>query len=132
MEWFEDPQGGASKLGLLSHFLEEAGLKNSNATDRAPHFNTLLAEHNEDYALRQVKVPNRDGKAPWMGSERLFRALYKSSRLWNILQEFGRLVKVKRFHDASERSLACFAGVWQRSACFARLLKVLAGFNGVS
>ena len=48
IEWCGDPQGGASKLGLLIHFLEEAGLRNNSATDRASHLNTLFTENNKE------------------------------------------------------------------------------------
>ena len=80
MEWWDDPRGGGGvgKLGLLSHFLTALGLKENNARDRAPHFNAVLAQHGGDLALEQVKLPNRDGKPPWVGTKACFRAIYKT------------------------------------------------------
>ena len=79
MEWFWRPGMVArgAKLGLLAHFLSALGLSKQNATGRAAHFNKLLEEVGSVSKLEQVALPNRDGKAPWMGTKAVFRALYK-------------------------------------------------------
>ena len=76
MEWYDDPRGGRTKLGLLGHFLNAVKLPADNAAARAPHFNDLLRD--EGLALEQIKLPNREGKPPWMGTKVTFRAIYKT------------------------------------------------------
>lgn len=76
MEWFDDPRGGRTKLGLLGHFLEALELPGDNAAARAPHFNDIL--EGEGMALEQIKIPNREGKPPWMGTKAAFRAIHKT------------------------------------------------------
>ena len=76
MEWYEDPRGGRGKVGLLGHFLTALQLTPNHATDRAPHFNELIA--GSGLNLAQIKFPNREGKPPWAGTKAVFRAIYKA------------------------------------------------------
>ena len=74
MEWHWH---ASQQLGLLKHFLEAQNLPADNPGDRAANFNKALRKQGCADKLQQVKLPNRPGKAVWVGSKLVFRTLHK-------------------------------------------------------
>jgi hypothetical protein len=75
MEWHTAATG--SSVGLLRDFLRAFGLPVNNAGQRAETFNQLLRQSGCKERIKEVKLANKTGRKPWVGSKRAFRELYK-------------------------------------------------------
>ena len=67
---------GSSK-GLFKHFLQGLGLPTDSPGKRAASLNKALQKEGVRGRLVRHKIPNRPGKAVWMGTKTVFKALYK-------------------------------------------------------
>ncbi len=74
MEWVTAASGG--KVGYVKHFLKELKLKNQHSGEKAGTWNKLLRAAGHTGRLQQTRLANRPGRAPWVGSKDVFRALW--------------------------------------------------------